>query len=115
MLSFDWPRLDDPIEYDPLRVYDALGRNQPRRLGFMETVVRPFPWLLAMFTGRVPDEMVATIGDGVVEVPCTCKATTVVPYNVATECEGGCGRYFWHIGPNVRVGYDPERHTAPNG
>lgn len=95
-----------PVDPDPLRHYDMLDRNQPRRLGFMELVVRPFPWILRMFTGKVPGEFIAVVDDGVVEVPCPCKAVTRIPFNVAVPCNGACGRWFWYFGSEVRVGYE---------
>lgn len=104
---FDWPRLDDPVERDPLREYDALGRNQPRRFGFMELVVRPAPWILSRFTGRVPDDFIAQIADGIVAVPCPCKAVTEIPYNHCKPCDGECGRWFWSISGSVRVAGGP--------
>lgn len=106
--SFEWPRLDLPVQRDFLREYDALGRNQPRVLGFMELVARTYPWMLGRFTGRVPDDMVARIADGQVEVPCVCKATTIVAHNHAVPCAGGCGRWFWYMAGVVRVGYEAE-------
>jgi hypothetical protein len=92
-------------DIDPLRSYDRLNRNQPRRLGFMELVVRPNPWILRMFTGRVPDEFIAQVGIGEVEVPCPCRAVTAIRFNIATPCEGECGRWFWYFAGTVRVAY----------
>jgi hypothetical protein len=92
-------------DVDPLRSYDRLGRNQPRRLGFMELVVRRNPWILRGFTGKVPDEFVAQVGIGEVEVLCPCRAATTIAFNIATPCEGECGRWFWYYADIVRVAY----------
>jgi hypothetical protein len=103
--SDSYARLERAVGVDPLRVFDRLGRNQPRRLGCMELIARPLPWMLAAFTGTVPDNFIAQIGDGEVEVPCPCKAATTIPYNIATPCEGNCGRWFWYFAGWVRVAY----------
>jgi hypothetical protein len=84
---------------------ERLGRNQPRRLGCMELVVRPHPWILSVFTGKVPDNFIAQTGVGEVEVPCPCKAVTAIPWNIATPCEGNCDRWFWYFAGTVRVAY----------
>lgn|SRR3954447_18951963 len=114
----EWPR-ERPVDLDPLRTYDRLDRNQPRRLGFMELVVRPFPWILRAFRGRVPDNFIAQVDDGEVEVPCVCKAVTLIPFNIATPCEGNCGRWFWYFAGSVRVAYESpeeqEDHQQPEG
>lgn len=102
---------------DPLATYFGLRDLKAlKRVGFME-VLRGLPWLLAEnFNGRVPDDMVASVEEGIVEVPCTCegKPTTEVRFNAVAPCSGDCGRWFWYIAGEVRVGYDPDRRTAPN-
>jgi hypothetical protein len=103
--SDSYARLERAVGVDPLRVFDRLGRNQPRRLGCMELIARPLPWMLAAFTGTVPDNFIAQIGDGEVEVPCPCKAVTAIPWNIATPCEGNCDRWFWYFAGTVRVAY----------
>lgn len=114
-LAFDWPRLEGPVERDPLRQYDALGRNQPRSFGFMEMVVRPCPWILQRFTKKVPPEFIAQVEDGVVQVPCTCKAVTDIQHNWCVPCVGNCGRWFWYYNGEVRVAYEePSAGPAPN-
>lgn len=102
---------------DPLATYFGVrDLKELKRAGFMESVIRKMPWYLEDFSKRVPPEMVAQVSEGVVEVPCTCKdkPTTIVQHNVVTPCEGNCGRWFWQILGDVRVGYDPERHAPPD-
>lgn len=97
------------LRRDPVAEYDVAVGKLLKPIRFME-VARSLPWLLRHFTGRVPDDMVARVSDDAVEVPCTCpgKPVTLVPWNVATPCNGTCGRYFWLIAGGVRVGYQPE-------
>lgn len=108
-------RREMPVNPDPLATFDALGRKQPKRLGFME-VVRGLPWAMRERTGEVPGEMIARVGDDEVEIPCVCKATTIATHNRLVECEGACGRSFWSIAGKVYVfgGHRPDDVAAPS-
>ncbi len=93
---------------DSLATYDALGRKQPKRLGFVEHA-RRMPWLMRYFTKQVPGEFFIRVGDTAV-IACPCKASDPrVPINIVTRCDGdGCGRWFLFDGRNVRVAREPQ-------
>lgn len=101
--------MHDPIYRDPLAAYDALGRKQLKRQGFVEHL-RAFPCLLAPFTARVPDEMYMLDGsEVVVACPCGVDPPPRVPFNRVTRCEGeDCGRWFFWDLKRVRVATEPE-------
>lgn len=89
---------------DPLATYDALGRKQPKRLGFQE-FLRGHPWMLKNFPKTVPGEMFILDGNEVV-IACPCKVDPAprVPFNRVTLCTGqDCGRWFWWNGMSVLV------------
>lgn len=86
---------------DHLARYDALGRKEPKKLGYLE-IVRGLPWLAAAYTGNVPATRFV-IEDGRAIVRCRCEEITHVSWNRAEPCAGECGRWFWYIGAGVRV------------
>lgn len=90
---------------DPLATYDALGRKQPKRLGFIEWALRPMPWLMRHFDKTVPSEFFAMDGDdAIIACPCGVDPPPRVPFNMPVRCEGeGCGRWFFFDRQTVRV------------
>lgn len=106
------PWHEGKLEYDPVADYDSLDRKQLKKIGFIE-VLRQNPYLLRMFSGRVPDSMVA-IEDEDAVVPCACRRAVVdVPFNVATPCPATCGRWFFWDHKQVRVGYEQADTRTP--
>lgn len=99
---------------------DRLGRGTLHRFQGI-VFLRAYPWLLTLFTGQVPDEMlaeeVADDGRRAYVVPCPCGAEPLVPLADIIECPGACGRFFLHAGSRVRVakfGADGDRTAAEN-
>ena len=94
--------LEDPVHFDPAASYDALGRKQPQRLGFM-VMARAIPGFAAQFAGRVPDNMYAQMEDDVVEVLCVCKPERPPRCHLMLPTPCVCGRWFVYTGGDVRV------------
>jgi hypothetical protein len=102
---------DLPFRRDPAADYDALGRKKPAPLNFMH-FARAIPGYAALFNGRAPDEFVAQVADGVVEVACVCKPDELPRCKrlVPTPCR--CGRWFLYNGSSVLVARLPEPASA---
>ncbi len=98
-----------PLHRDPLATYDSLGRKEPRRAGGLIELMRGMPWLMGAFDKEVPSEFFQVDGDSaVVACPCKTEDPPVVPFNVATRCDGdGCGRWFFFDSNRVRVAREP--------
>lgn len=94
--------LEDPVHPDLTARYDALGRKQPRRLGFM-VLARVIPGFAAQFSGRVPDGMYAQVEDETVEVLCVCKPEQPPRCRLWTPTPCACDRWFVYTGVDVRV------------
>lgn len=94
--------LEDPLHPDPAATYDALGRKQPQRLGFM-VMARAIPGFAALFSGRVPDGMYALVEGDVVEVLCVCKPPEPLRCHLWTPTPCACDRWFVYTGADVRV------------
>lgn len=91
---------DLPVEPDLAAEYDLLGRKVPHRLGFMQ-FARAIPGYASQFTGRVPDQFVAQVDEGVVDVACPCGGTPRLEWMAPQAC--ACGRIFANTGNVVRV------------
>jgi hypothetical protein len=86
---------------DPVSRFDALGRKEPKRIGYME-VVRGLPWLADAYDRIVPPENYI-IDAGQAVVRCVCEEVTHVEWNRTERCAGDCGRWFWYIAGRVRA------------
>lgn len=107
-----------PFHRDPLATYDALGRKQPKQVGFME-VLRGAPWLLGAFDREVPSEHWSKAsgverGEAMASVDCPCGSNPVVAFNVPMLCKGGCRRWFFFDGARIRVAREPEPARSLN-
>lgn len=89
-----------PAFTDAAATYDALGRKQPHRMGFVQ-LARAIPGFTNQFAGRVPAEFIATVDSDTVEIACPCGRTPRVTLWGLTECD--CGRFFTYTGRDVRV------------
>lgn len=98
------------LTHDPLASYSVATGKQPKRLGMLE-LVRGLPHLAGVFAEHVPAERFV-VADGQAAVRCDCDAVTHVEHNRAEPCEGECGRWFWHIGTQVRVAREPDAQAA---
>lgn len=83
-----------------LRRYDAAGIKQPVKINFL-TVARFLPGLVAQFDRVVPDDFVALIEEGVVDVACPCGSTPRLVIGEVDDCQ--CGRVFTYTGARVLV------------
>lgn len=103
-----------PARMDVAATYDALGRKQPQRLGFMQ-FARAIPGYAAQFAKRVPDQFVAQVDLGVLEVACPCGVTPgpCCAWMVPTPCE--CDRIYVNLGSAVLVGYCPPQALDSDG
>lgn len=104
-----------PIK-DPAASYDALGRKQPKKIGFLEAA-RRLPWLAKTFEKVVPQTYVIVTGDRAMVV-CPCGGAPAeggwlpaslprVRVNGMEPCPGDCGRWFVFDGHRVRVARAP--------
>lgn len=84
---------------DPSAVYDALGRKQPRRLGFL-AFARGIPGFAARFDREVPQEFQTATERGVT-VTCPCGERPSLEPVQLVAC--ACGRSFVYTGRQVLV------------
>lgn len=102
--------LDWPAAIDPAGEYDLLGRKQLKQLNFVH-FSRAIPGYVARFAKRVPDEFIAQVADGIVEVACPCRTPPEPQCETWVPTACGCGRTFVYTGREVRVAYGRSADT----